>query len=37
MYLASTISVELEALHNGYRYEVPIEVSGRVEAPVQAL
>ena len=28
-----TISVEAEALHNGYRYEVPIEVFVRVEGP----
>ena len=33
-----TTSVELEALHNGYRYEVPIEVFVRVEGPqIQAL
>ncbi len=33
-----TISVESEALHNGYRYEVPIEVFVRVEGPqIQAL
>src|SRR6476660_6326280 len=28
-----TISVKAEALHNGYRYEVPIEVFVRVEGP----
>src|SRR5262249_25079495 len=28
-----TISVELEALHNGFRYEIPTEVLVPVEAP----
>ena len=28
-----TISVELEALHNGFRYQVPTEVCVPVEGP----